>query len=201
MSTSTGTCVASQSYRSFGVNWKCHFSFAGVGVERDDGVGVQVVARALRRVEVGPWIADAPVRQVQRRIVRAGDPDRSAAVLPANRRSRSRSRARPGAGIVLKRQASLPVAASYAAMKPRMPYSPPPTPMMTLSFTTSGARRDRVAVRELGDVDVPQQPPVPRVERDEMRIERAHEQRVAEDRQPAVVGAAAHLVVRRPAYL
>ena len=29
--------------------------------------------------------------------------------------------------------------ASNAAMKPRMPNSPPPTPTITLSFTTSGA--------------------------------------------------------------
>ena len=31
-------------------------------------------------------------------------------------------------------------AGSNAAMNPRMPYSPPPTPTITLSFTTSGAR-------------------------------------------------------------
>ncbi len=35
--------------------------------------------------------------------------------------------------------------ASYASMKPRMPNSPPATPTMTLSFTTSGATVDRVA--------------------------------------------------------
>jgi hypothetical protein len=46
----------------------------------------------------------------------------------------------PGAGTVLKRHISLPVAGSNAAMNPRMPYSPPPTPTMTLSFTTRGAR-------------------------------------------------------------
>src|SRR5512138_197781 len=45
----------------------------------------------------------------------------------------------PGPGTVLKRHASLPVAASYAAMNPRIPNSPPPTPTITLSFTTSGA--------------------------------------------------------------
>jgi hypothetical protein len=45
----------------------------------------------------------------------------------------------PGPGTVLKRQTSFPVFASYAAMKPRMPYSPPAGPMITLSFTTSGA--------------------------------------------------------------
>ena len=34
----------------------------------------------------------------------------------------------------------MPVRASNAAMNPRMPNSPPPTPTITLSFTTSGAR-------------------------------------------------------------
>ena len=48
--------------------------------------------------------------------------------------------ASPGPGIVEKRHASLPVRASNAATKPRMPYSPPPTPTMTLSLTASGAR-------------------------------------------------------------
>ena len=45
----------------------------------------------------------------------------------------------PGSATVLNFQASLPVLASKAAMKPRMPYSPPAMPMMTLSFTISGA--------------------------------------------------------------
>jgi len=45
----------------------------------------------------------------------------------------------PGPGIVLNRQSSLPVFASSAARKPRMPNSPPTVPTMTLSFTTSGA--------------------------------------------------------------
>ena len=55
---------------------------AGVGVERDDRVGIEVVAGPLIGIPVGPRIADAPVGQVQRRIVRTGDPDRAAAVLP-----------------------------------------------------------------------------------------------------------------------
>ena len=86
-------------------------------------------------------------------------------------------------------------------MKPRMPYSPPPTPTITLSFTTSGAMADRVAVRDLGDLDVPERAAGLRVDRDEVRVERAHEQRVAEDREAAVVGAAADLDVRRDGVL
>ena len=44
-----------------------------------------------------------------------------------------------GPATVLKRQIFLPVAASKASMKPRMPYSAPAMPRITLSFTTSGA--------------------------------------------------------------
>src|SRR5206468_1286562 len=45
----------------------------------------------------------------------------------------------PGPGTVLKRHTSRPVFASKAAINPRMPYSPPAGPMITLSLTTSGA--------------------------------------------------------------
>ena len=45
----------------------------------------------------------------------------------------------PGPGIVLNRQSSSPVFGSMAAMKPRMPYSPPAEPRISLSFTTKGA--------------------------------------------------------------
>ena len=55
---------------------------AGVGVERDDRVGVEVVAVAIVAVEIGAGIAGAPVDQVERRIVGAGDPGGAAAALP-----------------------------------------------------------------------------------------------------------------------
>ena len=45
----------------------------------------------------------------------------------------------PGPGTTQKRQARLPVAASKASMKPRMPYSAPAMPTTTLSLTISGA--------------------------------------------------------------
>ena len=63
-------------------------------------------------------------------------PPRSQALLPAGHESCPGS---PGPGTVLKRHTSRPVFASNAAMNPRMPYSPPAGPMITLSFTTSGA--------------------------------------------------------------
>ena len=45
----------------------------------------------------------------------------------------------PGPATVLKRQTCFPVLASNAARNPRIPYSPPAGPTMTLSFTTRGA--------------------------------------------------------------
>ena len=51
--------------------------------------------------------------------------------------------------------------------------------------------RDRVRELHVADGDVPQRLAVLRVDRDEVRVERAHEERVAEDRDAAVVGAAA----------
>ena len=36
---------------------------AGIGIERDDAVGVQIVARAIARVEIRRGVADAPINQ------------------------------------------------------------------------------------------------------------------------------------------
>ena len=55
---------------------------AGVGVERDHRVGVEVVALAVLAVEVRAGVAGAPVDQVQRRVERAGHPRGAAAALP-----------------------------------------------------------------------------------------------------------------------
>ena len=58
------------------------FELAGIGIERDHGIGIEIVAGALRGIPVGAGIAGAPVDQVQIRIVGTCDPDRAAAVLP-----------------------------------------------------------------------------------------------------------------------
>src|SRR5689334_18521412 len=50
------------------------FHFAGVGVERQDAIGEEIVAWAVAAVEIGPWIARRPVQQVQFGIVGAGRP-------------------------------------------------------------------------------------------------------------------------------
>ena len=58
------------------------FQLAGVGVEGDHRVGIQVVAGAIVAVPAGIGIAGSPICQVELGIVRAGHPNRAAAVLP-----------------------------------------------------------------------------------------------------------------------
>src|SRR5206468_10711950 len=49
---------------------------------RDDRIGVEIVAGPLIRVPIRTGIANAPIGQIEGGIVRACDPDRSAAMLP-----------------------------------------------------------------------------------------------------------------------
>jgi hypothetical protein len=56
--------------------------FARVGVERDDRIGIEVIARTELVVEIGRRIAHAPIEQVQFWIVGSDQPRGSAAVLP-----------------------------------------------------------------------------------------------------------------------
>src|SRR4029077_12977352 len=56
--------------------------FSRVRVERDDRIGVEVVAGPLLAVVIRADVADAPVRQIQLRSGGAGQPNRSAAVFP-----------------------------------------------------------------------------------------------------------------------
>jgi hypothetical protein len=56
-------------------------------------------------------------------------------------------------------------------------------------------QRDRIRVSRIGDGDIPERLAVFRVNRDEVRVERAHEQRVAKNGDAAVVGAAADALV------
>src|SRR5712692_3455941 len=55
---------------------------SGVGINRDYAVGVEVLAGPHRIIEVRRRIADAPINQIQLRIIRSGEPRRPAAVLP-----------------------------------------------------------------------------------------------------------------------
>src|SRR5215471_15103328 len=53
-----------------------------IRIERDDRIGVEIVAGPLIRVPVGTGVADSPIRQVELRIERSRDPDRAAPVFP-----------------------------------------------------------------------------------------------------------------------
>src|SRR2546428_493273 len=54
---------------------------AGIGIERDDAVGVEIRSLARFSVEIRGRVADAPVDQIQVRIIRARQPGRAAAML------------------------------------------------------------------------------------------------------------------------
>ena len=56
--------------------------FSAVGIERDQRVGVEVVALAHLSVPIRTGVSRAPVNQVQIGIVGAGDPSRGRAALP-----------------------------------------------------------------------------------------------------------------------
>ena len=58
---------------------------ARVGIQRDHRARVEIVTRALCPVEIRTRIADAPVRQVELRVIRPRHPDRTAAVTPGLR--------------------------------------------------------------------------------------------------------------------
>src|SRR6202030_905001 len=56
---------------------------AGIDVERDRRIGVEVVARSRLRIHLRYWIAGAPDGQPGRRIVGTGLPDAATAGLPS----------------------------------------------------------------------------------------------------------------------
>src|SRR5437016_4716315 len=55
--------------------------FPCVRIEREDGVGIQIVAAAFIAVIVGAWISGGPIEQVRDRVVASGKPRGHAAVL------------------------------------------------------------------------------------------------------------------------
>ena len=58
------------------------FQLAGVGVQRDHRTAVEIVAHADIAVLIRARVADAPIGEVERRIVGARHPYRCAAGLP-----------------------------------------------------------------------------------------------------------------------
>ena len=76
-------------------------------------------------------------------------------------------------------------------MNPRMPYSAPAIPTITLSLTMSGRDRCRVALRVIVDLDVEQDVAGPAVERHQVGVERGHVETIAADGEAAVDAPAA----------
>jgi hypothetical protein len=68
-----------------------------------------------------------------------------------------------------------------------MPYSPPPTPTITLSLTASGACVSEYPALASATCVFHSGRPGLRVDGDEIGVERSHVERVAEHRQAAVV--------------
>ena len=60
---------------------KMPFELAGVGIEREDAIGVEVVARTNGAVEIRGRIAGAPLQSVEPRVIGAGHPGGAAAVF------------------------------------------------------------------------------------------------------------------------
>src|SRR5215469_4204959 len=54
---------------------------AGIGIKRQRGVGIEIVAGPHLTIEVRPWISDRPVENIACRIIGAGDPGGPAPVL------------------------------------------------------------------------------------------------------------------------
>ena len=109
------------------------------GIQREDRVGVEIVAVPLAAVVVGTRIARRPVERLERRIVGARQPRGAAAMFDVASPSMCPSPARPASAPSRTRHASFPVSVSNAATNPRMPSSPPDGPEITSLPTTSGA--------------------------------------------------------------
>ena len=84
------------------------------------------------------------------------------------------------------RQISSPFFAEKAAIKPRIPLSPPALPTMTLSFTTSGAEVETDSLLFVGEFPAEQQCAGLPVERDQIVVAGRKVDRVAKDRRPTI---------------
>src|SRR5215469_9233735 len=61
---------------------KMPFDFAGVGVQPEHRVAVQVRSATCISIIIGPRIPYTPVSKIQVGIIRAGEPNRRASVFP-----------------------------------------------------------------------------------------------------------------------
>ncbi len=84
------------------------FELAGLRIQRQNAIGIEVVALALVAIEIGTRIAHRPINRVELRIVSAGHPGRAAPCIHEFPFHVSEPGS-PGFGTVQKRQTSLPV--------------------------------------------------------------------------------------------
>ena len=177
---------ASQSCTSSGVNWKCHFILPVSRIERQDGVGVEVVARPVVGVPVRRGVAGGPVQELQVRIVGAGEPRGAAAGLPPVALPPGLEAGLTGRGNRVRaphQLAGLRVVrvdeAADARFGPRHADDDLPVERQ---------RRQRQVVPGLVVLHrhVPAHAARARVERDEMPVHRAEEHRVVENRDAAI---------------
>src|SRR5688572_6416936 len=138
MSASTGTCVASKSNSSCGVNWKCHFNFPVSASRATTALVYRLSPIRESPFQSGPGL---PTPQYVRFDSGSYEPVVQIDPPPVFHESPAHVSwpGSPGCGTVLNFQICLPVTGSYAAMNPLMPYSPPAGPTITLSLTTRGA--------------------------------------------------------------
>ena len=170
---------------------------AGVGVERDERRGVEVVALARAAVVIGTGIAGAEEDQVLLGIVGPGDPDRSAAAQVG-----VALRPRPRAGIAGPRDR---VEAPGALAGVHVVCVDEPADAVLGAgdadndLILDDERRDGGGIAQLvvRELDVEDRRPGFHVERDEVRVERRHEQAIAEHREAAIHGAATELQILR----
>ena len=199
---------------------------AGVEIERDQRVRVEVVAGTDRAVEVGRRVADDEVDALRLEVDRGVLPHAAAERLVGiaellQRRLLGRDVAmhvlaggvmrRPYAGGVLSRRVEVPH--ELAGLRIVGAHEAADAVLAAVGadqdLAVDGGRRHRLAVAELGigDLGLPQQAAGLGVERDQLGIERRHVDLVAVDGDAAVVGAAAigrdraHLVLVVPVLL
>ena len=112
---------------------------SGRRLQREDRVGVEIVALPLAAVVVGTRIARRPVQRLELRIVGARQPRGAAAMFDVGPRPCLRARLAPASAPSRSATLPFPFRVSNAATNPRMPSSPPDGPTITSLPTTSGA--------------------------------------------------------------
>ena len=166
------------------------FQLAGIRIERDHGTAIEIVAPALVAVPVRTGISDAPISQVEIRIVGTRHPHGSAPSLPRI--------ASPGFVARLARARDGVKSPNFFARFHIVGRQETADTVLTAGGTDNhlvlhDQRGHGQSVAGLGFRyrNVPQRTPVFGVNRDQTGVDRRHEQRVAQDRHSPVHAAAA----------